>query len=102
MKIKSFWGYFKNAVKTRIWIAVFTYLLAANTKKILYTNENLRKILQIPSVFAFDKTPVNELFTNKYKIVLTQITVDFHGMIYNTMTVICTKCKIKKNRQVKK
>lgn len=33
LKIKSFWGYSPNAVKTQIWIAISTYTLVAIVKK---------------------------------------------------------------------
>lgn len=65
LKIKSFWGYSENAVKTQIWIAVLTYLLVAFAKKILNLDKTIYEILQILSVSAFDKTPINELLTNK-------------------------------------
>ena len=65
LKIKSFWGYSQNAVKTQIWIAVSTYLLVAYAKKILHVDKTIYEILQILSVSAFDKTPINELLTNK-------------------------------------
>ncbi len=61
LKIKKFWGQSENAVKTQIWIAVCTYLIVAIVKKRLDTDKSLYKILQILSVSAFDKTPVNQL-----------------------------------------
>ncbi len=64
LKIKSFWGHSENAVKTQIWIAVSTYLLVAYAKKILNLDRTIYEILQILSVSAFDKTPINELFTD--------------------------------------
>ena len=64
LKIKSFWGHSENAVKTQIWIAVSTYLLVAYAKKILHLDRTIYEILQILSVSAFDKTPINELFTD--------------------------------------
>ena len=64
LKIKSFWGHSENAVKTQIWIAVSTYLLVAYAKKILHLEKTIYEILQILSVSAFDKTPINELFTD--------------------------------------
>ena len=64
LKIKSFWGYSENAVKTQIWIAVSTYLLVAYAKKVLNLDKIIYEILQILSVSAFDKTPINELFTD--------------------------------------
>ncbi len=64
LKIKSFWGHSENAVKTQIWIAVSSYLLVAYAKKILHLDKTIYEILQILSVSAFDKTPINELFTD--------------------------------------
>lgn len=65
LKIKSFWGHSENAVKTQIWIAVSTYLLVAYAKKMLHIDKTIYEILQILSVSAFDKTPINELFTSE-------------------------------------
>jgi hypothetical protein len=64
LKIKSFWGESENAVKTQIWIAICTYLLAAIAKKELNIDRNLYEILQILSVSAFDKTPLNQLLSH--------------------------------------
>ena len=67
LKIKSFWGHSENAVKTQIWIAVSTYLLVAYAKKILHLDRTIYEILQILSISVFDKTPINELFTDNKK-----------------------------------
>jgi transposase len=64
LRIKKFWGQSPNAVKTQVWIAVCTYLLIAYAKKQLSTNLSLYEITQIISVSVFDKTPLNELFTD--------------------------------------
>ena len=64
LKIKSFWGETENAVKTQIWIAICTYLLTAIAKKELKIDRNLYEILQILSVSAFDKTPLNQLLSH--------------------------------------
>jgi hypothetical protein len=61
LKIKKFWGQSENAVKTQIWIAVCAYLLVAIVKKRINADKSLYEILQILSVSAFDKTPVNQL-----------------------------------------
>jgi len=61
LKIKKFWGESENAVKTQIWIAVCTYLIVAILKRQLGVEKSLYEILQILSVSAFDKTPVNQL-----------------------------------------
>ncbi len=65
LKIKSFWGQSENAVKTQIWIAICTYLLVAIAKKKCNSKLSLYNILQILSVSAFDKTPINQLLRCK-------------------------------------
>ncbi len=64
LKIKKFWGQSENAVKTQIWIAVCTYLIVAIIKRQIKSDKSLYEILQILSVSAFDKTPVNQLLIN--------------------------------------
>lgn len=64
LKIKKFWGQSENAVRTQIWIAVSTYLIVAIIKRQLNADLSLYKILQILSVSAFDKTPLNQLLSN--------------------------------------
>ena len=64
LRIKTFWGYSQNAVKTQVWISVCTYLLVAFAKKKLKSDLSLYKITQILGVSVFDKTPLNELLTN--------------------------------------
>lgn len=63
LRIKAFWGYSPNAVKTQVWIAVCTYLFVALLKKQLKSSLSLYEITQIISVSTFDKTPLNELLT---------------------------------------
>lgn len=62
LKIKVFWGESPNAVKTQIWVAICTFVLVAMMKKKLKIAHSMNDILQILSVSAFDKTPVNQLF----------------------------------------
>lgn len=64
LRIKAFWGYSPNAVKTQIWIAICTYLIIALAKKQLQSDLSLYEISQILGVSVFDKTPLNELLTN--------------------------------------
>lgn len=61
LRIKKFWGESPNAVKTQIWIAVCTFVLVAILKYKLTLQHSLNEILQILSVSAFDKTPINQL-----------------------------------------
>ncbi|MBK8493441.1 MAG: transposase [Saprospirales bacterium] len=62
LRIKRFWGESPNAVKTQIWIAVCTFVLVAILRQRLKIHHSLNEMLQILSVSAFDKTPVNQLF----------------------------------------
>ncbi|MBK8556834.1 MAG: transposase [Lewinellaceae bacterium] len=73
LRIKVFWGESANAVKTQIWIAVCTYVLVAILKKKLQISISMNEILQILSVSAFDKTPVNQLLMNEYNKKTTPI-----------------------------
>lgn len=61
LKIKSFWGYSANAVKTQICMAICTYLIVAIMRKQLNIDRSMYEILQIMSVSLFDKTPINTL-----------------------------------------
>lgn len=63
LKIKKFWGETENAVKTQIWIAICNYLLVAIVKKELKIEKSLYEILQIISVSMFDKSQLNQLFS---------------------------------------
>jgi hypothetical protein len=67
LRIKVFWGYSPNAVKTQVWIAVCTYILVAYVKKQLKIQLSLYEMVQILSVSVFSKVPLNELFTNMSK-----------------------------------
>lgn len=60
LRIKAFYGTSENAVKTQVWIAVCTYLLAAIARKRLNVQASLYTILQILSVSLFEKTPINQ------------------------------------------
>jgi hypothetical protein len=60
LRIKIFYGTSENAVKTQIWTAISTYVLVAILKKRLGIEHSLYTILQILSVTAFEKTPVEQ------------------------------------------
>ena len=68
LRIKSFFGTSDNAVKTQIWIAVAVYVLIAIIKKRLRLDASLYTILQIVSVTAFEKTPLNQLFVGSHNV----------------------------------
>jgi hypothetical protein len=61
LRIKSFFGTSENAVKTQIWVAVCVYVLIAIVKKRLAPEASLYTILQLISVTAFEKIPLDQL-----------------------------------------
>lgn len=61
LRIKAFYGYTDNAVKTQIWIAVCVYVLLAILKKELASPLSLSEIMQILSVNTLEKTLVFQL-----------------------------------------
>jgi hypothetical protein len=63
LRIKSFFGTSENAVKTQIWIAVCVYVLIAIVKKRLALDASLYTILQLTSVTAFEKIPLDQLLS---------------------------------------
>ena len=63
LRIKSFYGTSKNAVKTQVWIAISVYLLVTIIKKKLNLEMSLYTFLQILSVIAFEKTPLLQALT---------------------------------------
>lgn len=64
LRIKSFFGTTENAVKTQIWIAVCVYVLVAIVKKRLALPASLYTILQLVSVTAFEKIPMDQLLSS--------------------------------------
>ena len=66
LKVKTFWGYSFNAVKTQIYIAMITYLLVALVKHQLKLKQTQYEILQILSISLLCKIPLLELFSNSY------------------------------------
>lgn len=59
--IKHFYGTSDNAVKTQIWISVSVYVLVAIIKKQLQSQRSLYSILQVLSVNAFSKEPLDQV-----------------------------------------
>ena len=64
LRIKAFFGRSENAVRTQLWIAVCVYALVAIVRKQVQSQATLFEILQVLSVSVFEKTPVNQLFSN--------------------------------------
>jgi len=63
LRIKKFYGYSMNAVKTQLWIAISVYVLVAILKKRLKLEASLYTILQILSLNLFEKAPLLQLLT---------------------------------------
>jgi hypothetical protein len=63
LRIKAFYGTSPNAVKTQIWIAISAYVLVAILRKRLNIDRDLHTILQILSVYPFEKVPLFQLLT---------------------------------------
>ncbi len=74
LRIKRFFGTSENAVKTQVWIAISVYVLVAILKKRLDLDASLYTILQVLSVTAFEKAPLQQLFSE------AEITHDDHLM----------------------
>ncbi len=61
LRIKHFYGTSDNAVKTQIWISICVYVLVAIVKKELASERSLYSILQVLSVNAFEKEPLQQV-----------------------------------------
>jgi hypothetical protein len=78
LRIKTFFGTSINAVKTRIWIAISVYVLAAIVKKELEIALSLSEILQILSITLFEKVSIPQALT---KDVLQNGNTQFHKQL---------------------
>jgi len=63
LRIKAFYGTSENAIKTQIWIAISIYVLVAIIKKELQLERSLNEILQVLSITLFEKSPINQVFS---------------------------------------
>ena len=52
-------------MKTQIWIAVSVYVLVAILKKRLNCSASLYEMLQILSLTMFERTPINQLLSDR-------------------------------------
>ena len=66
LQIKTLWGHSENAVKTHIWVAICTYLLVAQIKKLLKSKLSIYEMMQIFSVSCFSKTPLPQLLAESH------------------------------------
>ena len=62
LRIKRFYGYSENAVRTQIWIAVAVYCLLTIIKKEVGGDRDLHEIQEILSVSVFQKMPILQAF----------------------------------------
>jgi hypothetical protein len=62
LRIKAFYGYSENAVKTQIWIAVSVYVLVAIMRKRHGLQGSLHEILQVLSLTLFEQVPILQAF----------------------------------------
>jgi len=62
LRIKAFYGYSPNAVKTQVWIAVCVYVLVAILRKEFNIERSLADLLQILSVTLLEKEPLSRTF----------------------------------------
>jgi hypothetical protein len=58
LRVKAFYGFSENAVKTQVWIALATYVLVAILRKRIVPDRSLYNIPQILSITACQKVPV--------------------------------------------
>jgi hypothetical protein len=65
LRIKEFYGYSDNAVRTQLWIAVSVYCLLAVIRKELAGDRELGEIQEILSAIIFEKMPINRLFSRE-------------------------------------
>jgi hypothetical protein len=64
LRIKHFYGTSDNAVKTQVWISVCVYVLVAILRKQVKSERTLSEMIQILSVSAFEKVPLQKLLTH--------------------------------------
>ena len=64
LRIKHFFGTSTNAVKTQVWISICVYVLVAIVKKQLRSECSLGTIMQILSVNAFEKEPLQQVLAH--------------------------------------
>jgi hypothetical protein len=63
LHIKAFFGTTANAVKTQLWIAVIVYVLVHLLKARRGLPQTPNQIKQVLSVTMFEKTPINQVFS---------------------------------------
>jgi hypothetical protein len=64
LRIRTFYGTSDNAVRVQLWSAIALYLAIAITRKSLGLSTNLTTFVQVLSLHALSRLPINELFAN--------------------------------------
>lgn len=64
LRIRTFYGTSANAVRVQLWTAICTYLAIAIARKELRIQTNMTTFVQVLSLHALSKTPVEELFVD--------------------------------------
>lgn len=67
LKIKTFWGYSENAVRTQVYCAIIAYTAVAIIKEQCKLKYSTYELLQILSMTLLNKTPLNQLFDKTYQ-----------------------------------
>jgi hypothetical protein len=67
LNIQHFFGNSMNAVRSQIWIAVCTYLIALIAHQGLQTAVSLRNFLHLVEVNMFEKIPLAQMVDNALK-----------------------------------
>ena len=62
LRLRAFYGTSANAVRVQLWSAICTYLAIALTRKQLGITTNLTTVVQVLSLHALSKVPMQELF----------------------------------------
>jgi hypothetical protein len=62
LRIRSFYGTSPNAVRVQIWTAISTYLATALARRTYSVDTNLTTFLQVLSLHACARVPVDQLF----------------------------------------
>jgi hypothetical protein len=62
LRIRTFYGTSANAVRVQLWSAISIYLAIAITRKELGLTTNLTTFVQVLSLHALSKSPIQELF----------------------------------------
>jgi FOG: Transposase and inactivated derivatives len=63
LRLRSFYGTPPNAVRVQIWTAISAYLAAAITRRSYNITTNLTTFLQVLSLHACARVPIDQLFT---------------------------------------